>query len=131
MVRVVPTESQEQAAVIEWAAALRHRFPCLDMLYASQAGARVSWKQAKKLKREGMKGGLPDLHLPVARGGCHGLWIEMKRVRGGRVSPAQAWWHIRLRAGGYQVTVCRGSGEACATIFNYLNCPPQTRYPSP
>lgn len=118
---VIPTESEEQAAVIDWAALMEPRFPCLKLLHASQAGARVSWKQATRLKREGMRQGLPDLFLPVARAGCHGLWIEMKRRKRGRVSLAQLWWHHRLRTEGYRVDVCRGADEAIALLFDYVS----------
>jgi len=119
--RQVPSESEEQAAVVEWAQAMAVRFPCLRLLHASQAGARVSWKQATRLKREGMQRGLPDLFLPVARWGCHGLWLEMKRRKGGRVSLAQLWWHTRLKNEGYRVSVCKGADEAIAVLFDYVS----------
>src|SRR5262249_55411975 len=119
--RAMPTESQEQAAVVEWAQAMRGRFKPLVLLHASQAGARVGWKQAKKLKREGMREGVPDLFLPVPCGQYHGLWLEMKRLKGGRTSLAQLWWHTRLREQGYLVAVCKGADEAIATLFAYLS----------
>ena len=117
----LPSESAEQAAVIDWAHAMCQRFPCLALLYASQAGARVSWKQAKRLKAEGMQRGIPDLHLPVARNGSHGLWIEMKRRRGSLVSPRQRWWHDALRLHGHQVVVAKGAEHAIAILFAYVS----------
>mgnify|MGYP004433785991 CR=1 FL=1 len=35
-------------------------------------------RTAANLKRQGVKAGVPDLHLPVARGGYNGLYIELK-----------------------------------------------------
>jgi len=118
--RLIPTEAAEQEAIMDWAHAMTPRFPCLRLLYASQAGARVSWKQAKSLKRQGMKRGLPDLHLPVARNGVHGLWIELKRRKGGRVSLEQLWWHQQLRRECHAVHVCKGATEAIDVLFHYV-----------
>ena len=41
-------------------------------------GGKRDAKTATILKRQGVKAGVPDLHLPVARGGYHGLYIELK-----------------------------------------------------
>lgn len=43
----------------------------------NKKGARYS-PEAVKLLAEGMTPGIPDLHLPVARGGWHSLYIECK-----------------------------------------------------
>lgn len=127
----LPSESVEQATVIDWAQAMRHRFPDLTLLYASQAGARVSWKQAKRLKAEGMQPGVPDLHLPIARGGYHGLWIEMKRRRRAVLSARQRWWHDRLALEGHRVCVCKGAEHAIAVLFAYLSLPRAQRISGP
>jgi len=50
---------------------------------------------AQKLKKEGVKRGIPDIFLPCARGGSHGLFIEMK-ARDGKVSEEQAGVHKLL-----------------------------------
>jgi len=121
VVRVVPTESDEQAAVIEWAGIMTYRFPCLALLYAIPNGARVSWSQAKKLKREGMQAGVPDLCLPVARNGYHGLYVEMKRQKRARSNMSQARWQDMLRAQGHAVRVCKGAQDAITTIFAYIS----------
>lgn len=74
---------------------------------------------AAKMKAEGVRAGVPDLFLPVARQGFHGLWIELKSAKG-RVTTVQAAWHERLRAQGYRVVVCRGWCEARDEIVKYL-----------
>ena len=58
--------------------------------------------------------------LACARGGHHGLFIEMKRQVGGSVEPEQKEWHERLTAQGYLVVVCRGLGDAMRAITDYL-----------
>jgi hypothetical protein len=66
----------------------------------------------------------------VARGGFHGLFIEMKapstigpdgRKRAGRETAEQKAWGERLRAEGYRVVVCWGFEEARAEIMQYLD----------
>lgn len=74
---------------------------------------------AAKLKAEGVKPGIPDIHLPVACGGYHSLYIEMKKP-GGRVSPEQTDRICRLKAYGNKVDVCFTWEEAVASLIQYL-----------
>lgn len=71
------------------------------------------------LKREGVKSGVPDLCLPVARGGLHGLYVEMKR-QGGKISENQTEWIKNLRDQGYRVTIAYTCEEAIDAIVQYL-----------
>lgn len=68
----------------------------------------------------GVKSGVPDIFLPVPRGGFHGLWIEMKRVRSGRVTPAQKDWVERLNGQGYAAHICYGWEQASKLILDYI-----------
>jgi hypothetical protein len=69
---------------------------------------------------EGVKAGVPDLCLPVARGQYHGLYIELKRHRGGRTSDHQSEWLDALSAQGYKAALCYGWEQAAGTIIEYL-----------
>lgn len=73
------------------------------------------------MKATGEKAGVPDICLPVPRGGYHGLYIELKRVQGGRISAEQMAWIQDLRAQGYQALVCKGFDEARRCLCEYLN----------
>lgn len=126
----VPTEHQEQTALFAWAAA--HSDKRLEMLFAIPNGAGVNHQRGKngqrfslegaKLKREGMKQGVPDAFLACPSGQWHGLFLEMKRAKKSlsRVTPEQLQWKAALEAMGYCVTVCYGADEAKAAIENYL-----------
>lgn len=114
-----PTEAQEQAALIKWTQAVRGKYPELALLYHAPNEGKRSAITGARLKAQGMKKGFPDLFLPVARGGKHGLFIEMKS-RKGRASPEQLWWLERLTAQGYAAVVCHGWEEAKEVIENYL-----------
>jgi hypothetical protein len=61
--------------------------------------------------------------LPVARGTSHGLYIELKRTKGGRVSPDQREWIEALRAEGYDVVIPKGWRAAATDILVYLGEP--------
>ena len=115
-----PTEEQEQAAVIEWTVLMAKQYPELNLIMHIPNGGLRSKPEAVRFKKIGVKAGVPDLFLPVARGGWHGLFIEMKRQKGGRLSEEQAEWLKALEAEHYCAVVCAGAEEACDTIMNYL-----------
>lgn len=117
--QIVPTEEQEQAMVIEWATYSQGKFPELRYLMHIPNGEERHPAVAAKLKRMGVKPGVPDLFLPVARGGWHGLFIEMKR-KGGRVRPEQTAWIEALEKQMYRAIVCYGCDEACNELYKYL-----------
>ena len=76
--------------------------------------------EAARLQAEGVKAGVPDLCLPVPRGEFHGLYIELKRVRGSRTSDFQVGWMESLMKQGYCVALCKGWEQAAQTIIEYL-----------
>jgi len=114
------SEQQEQAALMSWASLSVGRWPELALLYHVPNGGHRHPAVAAGLRRQGVKPGVPDLHLPVSRGGHHGLWIELK-AKGGRVSPVQAQWIAWLREQGHHVCLCVGWEAARDVIIDYLN----------
>ena len=81
------TEHQEQSALIQWAR--MHKHSGVRMLYAIPNAAKRSVRLAAMMKSEGMMAGVPDLFLPYPVEPYHGLYIEMKRRKGGKVSDNQ------------------------------------------
>ena len=118
--REIPTEHQEQCALFEWAAWRESRWPELRLLHAIPNGGKRDIRTAAMLKAEGVKPGVPDIFLPVPRGGKHGLYIELKRRKGGTVSEAQQAWIRALCGQGYACTVCHGWDAARDEIMGYL-----------
>ena len=116
----IPTEDQEQMAIFYWAGMAQGAIPELALLYAIPNGGKRAIATAKRMKATGTKAGIPDICLPVARGGYHGLYVELKRVRGGMVSDNQRSWIQALTKQGYKAVVCRGSEEAIRMISEYL-----------
>ena len=79
-----------------------------------------------KLKAQGVKPGVPDVFLPVARHGCMGLYIEMKKpmqqaARNGGLSEAQIEFGMFARAQGYGWMPAYGWQEAAQAIERYLS----------
>jgi hypothetical protein len=125
------TEHQEQVALFTWATVMSGRHPELKLLYAVPNGAFMGGETAqaklrgiqryRKLEAEGLKKGVPDICLPCARQGYHGLYIELKRIKGGTVSHEQKEWLAALNTEGYKAVVCRGFDEAREVIEEYLS----------
>lgn len=109
------TEHGEQVALFEWAA----NVPELRWMFAIPNGGARHIAVAGKLKAEGVKRGVPDIFLPLARRGYHGLFIEMKSAKG-RTSPEQRKWIDGLRLNGYVVAVCYGQDDARSLIEAYV-----------
>lgn len=116
----VPTESVEQICLFRWAMYEENMYPELALLYHIPNGGKRSITTAKRLKAEGVKSGVPDIFLPVARGGFHGLYIELKRLKGNDTTENQDTWIAALKKQGYCVLVCRGWQEASEAIIKYL-----------
>jgi hypothetical protein len=105
---------------MQWADAAKGRAPELGLLYAIPNGGARHIAVARKLKAEGVKSGVPDLCLPVARGSYHSLYIEMKAGPTARVNVNQAVWHRALREQGHAVRVAYGWEQARDAINLYL-----------
>ena len=115
----VPREFDEQCTVFDWARRFC-RLEGAELLFATLNGIRLPMSLAVKAKRAGNAPGVPDIILDAARGGYHGLRIEMKRVKGGTLSQAQKDWHQNLIAEGYKVITAKGAQEAIDAIKAYL-----------
>jgi len=113
---IIPTEAQEQVAVIRWCDA----HPIAREIYATQGGLRTSIGAARKAKAQGMRSGVPDLILDVPAGGYHGLRIELKRRKGGKLSAEQHAFGLMMTDRGYRWEMCRGADEAIEVIQDYL-----------
>lgn len=116
----VPTESNEQQTLFEWARRMEGRWPELKLLYHIPNEGKRSVRTGARMKAEGLRSGVPDICLPVARGGNHGLYIELKRRRNSRVTEEQLRWVERLAEQGYVAAICRGCDEAISLITRYL-----------
>lgn len=119
-VEMVPTEDEEQMALFNWERVNEGKWPELARLFHVPNGGSRGPAEAGRFKAMGVKKGVPDVFLDVPRGGFHGLRIEMKRRRGGKVSEEQTDWIDWYNSNGYRAVVCYGWDEAREEIEDYL-----------
>lgn len=125
------TESQIQSSFILWCNFYLNQklYPELDLIFSIPNGAWTkNVRVAVKLKREGLKPGVPDTFLPVARGIYHGLFIEFKRNTKSKKSDNQIEWKNKLRKQGYCVLLAISCEGAIKIIKKYLTLKTGCKY---
>ena len=114
-------EHTEQCSLIKWWSYACHNFGVREeCLFAIPNGGFRHIVVAMKLKSEGVRSGVPDLFLAVPRGKYAGLFIEMKKARGGRASDNQKSLLTTFRSVGYAGGICHGWLAAKALIEQYF-----------
>lgn len=112
------TEHQIQSQLVKL---ISEQYP--DLLYcATVGGARMSINQARMIKRQGYRKGVPDLIFYEPRGGYHGFCMEIKKKRG-QPSPHQRAWIADLQRRGYQALICKGLDQCIEAFETYFNLP--------
>jgi hypothetical protein len=115
-------ESGEQQCLFKWAAYMEPVFPELKLLHAIPNGGYREKITASRMKAEGVKAGVPDIHLPVPRGGYASLYIELKTAESSnkKGSLAQRFWLDLTRHYGNYSVIAIGWREASEIIERYV-----------
>lgn len=100
----VQRERGMQVSLFKWAHLQRNIYPSLAMMFAVPNGGLRDIRVARKLTAEGVKPGVPDIFLPLARGQYHGLWLELK-ASPNKTTEHQNVWLGALMIAGYRVAV--------------------------
>lgn len=111
----VPSEAQEQIKLAVWLTQKGIRFT------ASANGGKRNLMEALKFKRMGLSPGFPDIEVPLPSGSYHGLYIELKRQKGGKLSLNQIEWLNYLTEKGYYAVSAKGFDEAKEIVLHYLS----------
>ena len=111
-------EHDLQVSCLRWFAAAYPKYK--GLMWATPNGVRLTPMQASMAKAEGLQKGVPDLFLAVARSGKHGLFIEMKNGKAGRLSSAQKEKIDLLKEQGYACVVCRSFEDFKDVITLYM-----------
>lgn len=109
------SEADEQTMLFNWAAYI----PELKWMHHIPNGGSRNPVEAKNLKRQGTKRGVPDVFLPLPKGNYHGLYIEMKAGKN-KLTDKQREFLDYANKNGYSAHVCYGHREAIKVIENYL-----------
>jgi hypothetical protein len=104
------SEHEEQRNFVRW---FRMSYPGVRIMAIPNGGAR-NIATAARLKAEGVVSGVPDLFIPA-----WGLWVEMKKTRGGIASENQKDWIRYLEACGYSAIICRGALNAIDMVKEF------------
>lgn len=116
----VSDESGHQEAIFSWCDYNRNRHPELALLYHVPNGGKRDAATARALKRQGVKAGISDLALPVARCGYHGLYAELK-APGGKLEQSQIDFLQAVGQQDYLALVCVGWQAAVQALSVYLD----------
>jgi len=103
----IPTEHAEQVTFLSQ---FEKSYPGVRIFAVPNGGFRNK-SVAVKLKAEGVRKGVPDLFIPAWN-----LWIEMKRTKGGSLSPDQKDWISYLESVGHTVIVGKGWQAAIEAV---------------
>lgn len=134
----IKTEHQEQVEVIRYWERLCEKIVNpktgklvykKEQLFAIPNGGRRSGRNGFGMVQEGLRKGVPDLFLAVVgRDGWElkepGLFIEMKRTKGGVVSEDQKKMLEILDDEGYITVVAYGATQAIEAINSYIGVRP-------
>ena len=118
-------ETQIQCNTIALARELAFKYPellPLRDLYMIPNGAHLAGGglQGGILLRMGLTPGIPDLHLPVARGRWHSAYAELKSPFGGSVSQIQRKKHKALKEYGNCVEIFDNEQDCIIFFVKYL-----------
>ena len=111
-------EDIDHINLLNW---FRHNYPQYDKdMHHFANERRCSVQEGMKLKRMGVRRGIPDFFLSVPMNDKHGLWVELK-VGKNKPSPEQIEFLERQTKNNY-VAVCVWGFEAGKqVILTYLN----------
>lgn len=112
-------EHDMQVEIVSRCLGFASAHPDITLMHAIPNGGWRGKHVGALLKAEGVLSGIPDLCLPLAKSGFHGLYMELKTGKG-HVGHEQ--WEIleRLHTNGYFVRVVNSVGVAVEIIWNYL-----------
>ena len=113
------SEAAIQAAFFSWCELSSNKFPELNLFHSIPNGSHKGYASRYLHKVTGLKPGVPDTFLPVARCGFHGLYIEFKSAKG-RVRDEQKIWIAKLTEQGYLVRTCRDTETAIEIAKAYV-----------
>lgn len=121
MKKLIPTEYEEQCEFVDWLEFKGIKFTAIpNSTYTS------SYNQKRKNYASGLRKGLPDLLIVLTKDQCNlgrsvMIWIEMKRQRGGKLSPEQKeWMEVINEVADVESFVAKGCDEAIKIINQFI-----------
>lgn len=120
-----PLEDVECIRFSNWLSV--HKIPHCHIANESRSGSRSAMIRGAKLKRMGQSKGVWDYEVYIPRKGITGTVdcyeiakVEMKRRKGGVVSPEQKAWGKVYEKAGIACKICKGCDEAIDFIKSLM-----------
>ncbi len=114
------TEHLIQKAFFDWWRVYMPNEDLQQMMFAIPNGGARNVVTGKKLKAEGVRRGIPDVFLAIARLGYHGLFIEFKAGKN-KPSKEQAQFIETATKNGYLCVVCYDWVKAKEMVEAYMH----------
>lgn len=106
MKKIIPTEYEECVTLVTYLEMKGYLFSHL-----AQSTYSTSWNVKRKNHNLGVRKGVPDYMIVVPNAGL--VFIEMKREKGGVISPEQQEWIAQLSSIPHvEAKICKGVTEA-------------------
>ena len=112
-----PLEDVESTMFAQYLQALQLQKKVLDYTHTANETYTKSWGTKMKNKRMGVTKGIPDFIIVTKKAL---VFIEMKRVKGGVISPEQKSWIESLKKVGQVAEITKGFDEAKIVIDKYI-----------
>lgn len=120
------TEEQDLCvAFMAWVRLSSKLWPELEFIFHVPNGGGRSKREGGILKAMGVKPGVADYILPIARGGHPALWLEAKS-KDGVLSPAQKDLFPKMAAQGMHIVVCYTLDQMIHAVTAYLTLAPSS-----
>lgn len=115
-------EYHEQMMLFSRIRNLEDRYPALKFCFHYPSGEARPTRTGAKLRRMGVRRGIPDVLCVWPMGGFHGLAIELKQGRNIPTKEQAAWlWDLHLL--GWAVYIHYTWEDAWSTLCRYLRIP--------
>lgn len=125
--RIITPEKNIQSSFFNWIFLHETKYPILKWFHHIPNGGFRHISTAKQMKLEGVRAGVADCFLPVARHGFNGFYIEFKTAVG-KLQENQKEFLEFVKNENYKVAVCRSAKEAAELIITYLELPIHAKY---
>ena len=114
---VIPKEKLEGQKLTAWA---RQNYLIKKLFFKINNEGSKNSLDGWQNQLEGVLAGVSVYFLPLPKGKYHGLFLELKRTKGGKVSALQVEWVKLMRENGYAAGICYGADHAIEVIERYL-----------
>lgn len=115
---MIPTETQDQIALVKYLELLKAQGKILLFSHVPQETYTKSWGVKMMNKKKGVRKGVPDLIIITD---TTVLFLELKRLKGGSISPEQKQWNTHLHNKQTQAHIAKGFDQAKKIIDTYIN----------